>query len=111
MVFKNFRLNIIIRILLLTISIFALGFLLHRTGMYFSMILFAVFAVLQVISLIHYVEKSNRDVTRFLDSIRYSDFSQSFSSRGLGSSFNTLNNAFGKVISEFRKIRQEKEEH
>ena len=57
------------------------------------------------------MQKTNRDIARFFDSIKYSDFSQSFRSTVKGSSFEELNNAFSKVIEEFRKTRAEKEEH
>jgi len=62
-------------------------------------------------SLFHYVEKTNRDLARFLHSIKYSDFSQSFSSEIKGASFSELNNAFNEVIDEFQRARTEKEEH
>lgn len=65
----------------------------------------------QIFSLIHFVERTNRKLTQFLESIRHSDFSTSFSDRGLGGSFEGLNRAFNEVITEFRKNRAEKEEH
>jgi nitrogen fixation/metabolism regulation signal transduction histidine kinase len=67
--------------------------------------------IAEIYSLVHYVQKTNRDIARFFDSIHYSDFSQSFRSSVKGSSFEELNNAFSKVIDEFRKTRAEKEEH
>lgn len=68
-------------------------------------------AVVQVWSLIHFVERTNRKLTHFLESIRHSDFSTSFSDRALGGTFEGLNRAFNEVITEFRKNRAEKEEH
>jgi nitrogen fixation/metabolism regulation signal transduction histidine kinase len=65
----------------------------------------------QIYSLIRYVEKTNRDLTRFLESIQHADFSQTFSGNGLGSSFDKLKQAFNRVVDEFRRIRTEKEEH
>lgn len=64
----------------------------------------------QVFSLIYYVERTNRDLTRFLESIKYSDFSGSFSSGGRGKSFENLSNAFTDVMSQFQKARSEKEQ-
>ncbi len=68
-------------------------------------------AIVQVGGLIRYVERTNRKLTQFLESIRHSDFSTSFSDKGLGHSFEGLNRAFNEVIREFRKNRAEKEEH
>jgi len=85
-------------------------YLLMETSLYATIVIVGVTLLLQVASLIHYVEKTNRDLTRFLASIRYSDFSQSFASGLKGESFDALNEAFSDVISEFQKARSEKEE-
>jgi len=67
--------------------------------------------IIQVIFLIRYVERTNTRLTQFLQSIRHSDFSSTFSDQGLGSSFEDLNRSFMEVIDEFKKYRAEKEEH
>jgi nitrogen fixation/metabolism regulation signal transduction histidine kinase len=61
-------------------------------------------------NIINYVDVTNRNLSRFLSSIKYSDFSQSFGSLKLGKSFNDLATAFNSVMDEFRKTRNEKEE-
>jgi two-component system, NtrC family, nitrogen regulation sensor histidine kinase NtrY len=109
--FKNFRLNIIFRVLLLAINAFILVAVL-QSGLYFmTPFLLSILLLLQIISLIHYIEKTNRIVTSFLESVRFSDFSRTFQVEGLGSSFDNLKKAFNKVIEDFQKIRNEKEEH
>ena len=64
----------------------------------------------QLYALVHYVERANRDLTRFLNAIRYADFSQTFVTGGLGSSFDELKTAFNEVLDAFRQARAEKEE-
>lgn len=62
-------------------------------------------------NLIYFVNITNRKITRFLESIRYSDFSSSFSKDNkLGRSFKEMNNSFNEVMVAFRKTRAEKEE-
>ncbi len=56
------------------------------------------------------MDETNRQLSNFLFSIKYSDFSQSFSKQHLGKSFRELNNSFNEVITKFRKTRSEKEE-
>jgi nitrogen fixation/metabolism regulation signal transduction histidine kinase len=73
--------------------------------------LFGVLLLIQVFSLINYIEKTNRIVSSFLESVRFSDFSRTFQVEGLGSSFDNLKRSFNKVIEDFQKIRSEKEEH
>jgi nitrogen fixation/metabolism regulation signal transduction histidine kinase len=61
--------------------------------------------------MIRYVEKTNTRLSQFLQSIRHSDFSSSFTDQGLGSNFQDLSKAFTEVIEAFKKHRAEKEEH
>jgi len=111
MTYKNFRLNIIIRVLLLVITAYILVSVLHSGGYFMTPFLLVILILFQIVSLIHYIEKTNRIVTSFLESVRFSDFSRTFQAEGLGSSFDNLKKSFNKVIEDFQKIRSEKEEH
>jgi len=111
MVYKQFRINCIIRVGLLGLTIFGFFYILFKTALYAALFIVGVLIVYQIYTLIHYVEKTNRDLTRFFTSIRYSDFSQTFKDDGLGSSFDGLRKAFTEVMNVFRKTRTEKEEH
>ncbi|NIM97376.1 MAG: GHKL domain-containing protein [candidate division Zixibacteria bacterium] len=107
--YRSFRIFCVIRIALLAATIFLLIYLVRETSLFATSLIVGAAIIVQVVSLIHYVEKTNRDLSRFLASIRYSDFSQTFSSRQGGSSFQELNAAFADVISEFQRARSEKE--
>jgi signal transduction histidine kinase len=111
MVFKRFGLIVLLQTIALCISTFVLIYLLTQTAFVVTPFIVVLLIVTQIYSLLHYVQKTNRETARFFDSIKYSDFSQSFRSTMKGSSFEELNNAFSKVIEEFRKTRAEKEEH
>ncbi len=110
MTYKNFRANIIVRILLLSVSIFLFF---YSLDLEFNVtpILVVVLIIFQVFSLIRYVDRTNRDLTSFLESIRFSEFTRTFQIEGMGSSFDELNRAFNDVINDFQKVRSEKEEH
>jgi nitrogen fixation/metabolism regulation signal transduction histidine kinase len=110
MVYKNFRINCVIRVLILAVSVFAFFLVLTKTTLYSALIIIGIFFIYQIYALIHYVEKTNRDLTRLLQSIKYSDFSQSFKGEGKGKSFDLLKNSFTEVMNAFRKTRTEKEE-
>jgi len=110
MVYKNFRLQCIVRVLVLGATITLFSHLLVGTPWYATTLIVGSIALYQVYALIHYVEKTNRDLTRFLQSIRHSDFSQTFTGGGLGASFDALNAAFSEVTDAFRRTRAEKEE-
>ncbi|MBA7524984.1 Signal transduction histidine-protein kinase AtoS [subsurface metagenome] len=110
MVYKNFRVIIFIRILLLSATIF-LFFYTFTTQFHVTSFLVGFLILYQIYSLIRYVDKTNRDLAGFLESIRFSEFTRSFQVEGMGSSFDTLNKAFNNVIKDFQEIRSEKEEH
>jgi nitrogen fixation/metabolism regulation signal transduction histidine kinase len=110
MVYKNFRFILIFRIILLSVFLFLFFYLLD-TETYLTPILVFLLIVLQIYSLIRFVDKTNRDLASFLESIRFSEFTRSFQIEGMGPSFNELNKAFNDVIADFQKVRSEKEEH
>lgn len=109
--FRNFRFNIVARVLLIVLSVLLLFSIVQDGHLMVSSVLLGVFIVLQIVALLRYAEITNRKLTTFLESIRHSDFSVSFSDKGLGRSFNDLNRAFNEVIIEFKKARAAKEEH
>ena len=111
MVFKRFDLNIILRTVLLCLSVFLLFYLLTYTHLVATIFILAALIVLQIFSLLSFIKKTNREVSRFFDAIRYSDFSQSFKTGIKGSSFDELSKSFTGVIEEFKKARSEKEEN
>jgi len=111
MVYKNFRLNIVLRIAFLVLSIGALFYFITNFDIIITPILVGVFIFIQIFSLINYVDKTNRDLSSFFESIRFSEFTRKFHIQGMGKSFDELNKAFNDVISEFQKVRSEKEEH
>ncbi|MDH4156189.1 MAG: ATP-binding protein [candidate division Zixibacteria bacterium] len=110
MAYRFFRLNCTIRIIVLAATVFGLFYLLTATQLYATSLLVAVVIIGQILALIHYVEKTNRELSRFLGSIRYADFSQSFTVTQKGASFAELNAAFNSVIADFQKARADKEE-
>jgi len=111
MIFKRFSVAVLIRTLFICLSAFLLIYILTKTNFIATPFIVALLIVAQIYSLIHYVQKTNRDIARFFDSIKHSDFSQTFRTNVKGSSFEELNAAFSEVIEEFRKARAEKEEH
>ena len=108
--FKKFRLQIIIRILIFFITAFLTLYTMKQTRLYATTVILAILCIYQVFSLIQYVEKSNRNLTRFLTAVKHNDFSQSFTISGLGSSFSELQNLFNQVMLKFQQTRSEKEE-
>jgi len=111
MVYKHFRINITIRIVFLSLSLLLFFYLIFRTDLFAALFITALMSIYQIYALIRYVEGTNRDLSRFFETIKYEDFSQTFKEDGRGTSFSELRNAFNDVVDAFRKARLEKEEH
>jgi nitrogen fixation/metabolism regulation signal transduction histidine kinase len=111
MVYRRFRINTIVRILILSLFLCLFFFLLFRTELFAALFITGVLSVYQIYSLVRYVETTNRDLSRFFETVKYEDFSQTFKDDGRGKSFSELRTAFNDVCDAFRKARSEKEEH
>ena len=108
--FKGFRIRVIIRVLLIALTIVAMLYTLLQLKAVFAFIILLVVLGIQLYDLFHFVENTNRKLTRFLESIRYSDFVSTFTTDSkLGDSFKDLNLAFNEVLDAFRQARSEKE--
>jgi len=110
MSFKNFRFNLTVRILILAVTMF-LFFYFISSEFFIAPVIISLTIIFQITSLIRYVDKTNRELTSFLESIRFSEFTRTFHIEGMGSSFIDLNKAFNEVIEDFQQVRSEKEEH
>ncbi len=110
MVYKKYRFNIVFRLLLITATIYLFVYMLE-SRFFLTPVLIAALVLIQVIYLFRYIDKTNRDLASFLESIRFSEFTRSFKIEGMGSSFDELSKAFNDVINDFQVIRGEKEEH
>src|SRR5688572_3590554 len=87
-------------------------YMITRPNMLFAAILTFVIVILQLTEIFRFISQTNRKLTRFLESVKYSDFISGFTSDNkLGKSFKDLNIAFNEVLEAFRKARSEKEEH
>lgn len=106
----RFRVNVIGRILLLIATIFLFVYILMNSTLLMLTILLGVVIVYQIYGLIHLVEKTNRELQRFFQSIQYDDFTQSFTGKSFGKSFDSLRKSFSQIIQRFLKLRSEKEE-
>jgi nitrogen fixation/metabolism regulation signal transduction histidine kinase len=109
MVYKNFRLVVFFRLVLLAATIY-LFFYTLQLQYFVTPFLITLLVILQLYLLYRYVDKTNRDLASFLESIRFSEFTRTFHVEGMGASFDELNKAFNDVIKDFQKVRTEREE-
>jgi len=107
---KGFKTGIILRVLLLTGTLFLLIYLVFETSYYVSLALLTLLIGYQVYNLIQFVETTNKQLKRFLEAISYSDFSQNFAAGQFDGSMASLNEAFNDIIEKFKQERAAGEE-
>jgi two-component system, NtrC family, nitrogen regulation sensor histidine kinase NtrY len=111
MLAKTFKFRLIERALILAATLLVFAFTAPHTDLLFVSIAIVLAAGYQIYSLIHFAEKTNRDISRFLLSIKYDDTSLTFSGDELGDSFSDLNASFRQIIQKLKEARSEMEVH
>ena len=107
--FKDFKARVFIRVILIGVTLTLLAFMIGKPNMIFAALLTGVIVIIQLIEMFRFVSQTNRKLTRFLESVKYSDFISGFTSDNkLGKSFKDLNIAFNEVLEAFRRHDQRK---
>lgn len=109
MVYRSFNIRVVAHVALILLTCLAIAYLTANTTHYATTLLALIALVAQVATLLHYIQRTNRDLSRFLLVIEHSDFSQSFSLDD-GGPFAKLASAFENVLQRFREQRAAKEE-
>ncbi|MEL6844108.1 MAG: hypothetical protein AAFP02_12935, partial [Bacteroidota bacterium] len=104
---NGFRLRIILSIMLLLANM-GLITLCWLNQQYYVASLLLFLLAFQAYLLIRYVEKTNRDLSRFFQSARYNDFTLNPLPEGKGDSFVELVNGFNLINEKFLEVRAEK---
>ncbi|RDV16670.1 GHKL domain-containing protein [Pontibacter diazotrophicus] len=111
MSFKNHKLQLVLRILLLAVSIYALSWVGFNPDYRSTFIGLAIFILLQIALLIRLYDRTNKLFLRFLNSIKYDDFTEQFYTSGEGKTLRELSLRLNEVMDKFREVRAEKEAH
>lgn len=111
MSFSHYKLQLLLRVLLLAVSVFAFARIDFSQEYRGTLLGLGLFIVLQVWLLMRYMERSNRLFLRFLNSIKYDDFSEQFHVGNEGITQRELAQRLNDVMVKFREVRAEKEAH
>jgi len=108
--FKRFSLLLSIRLVFLFASVMGLVLIIIEPGYHAASVLVGMIVTMQVFGIVRFVKRTNDDLTRFLDALRYGDFGQKFDHEGMGAGFSQLGAAFSDILEKFRATRSNKEE-
>lgn len=107
---NGFRIGVTLRAIALIATAVLVTWMLEHTPWYITIAVCAAVLVGQVLELIHYTMRSNRELARFLDAISFDDATQTFSGLSGDSTFRELGTAMGLVQERLRLGRKEREE-
>ncbi len=109
MIHRRFTVQVVLRVALLLVTLSILAWIFGDRRLFFNQIILAAILSIQVAELIRYVTHTNRELSRFLNSIRHSDFAITFRNSGMGHAFRELEDSMSEIINTYKQVKIEKE--
>lgn len=101
----SFAAQLIVRVSGLFAVLAALAYVVTSTDFHAVAVVAGAVALIQGWLVIRFVGRTNRELARFLDAIRYDDFLISFSATKIGSGFDEMGRALEQAMHRFRAAR------
>ena len=109
MAFKRFSVSLILRLAVVGLVASATAWLFIQPGLHSLTIVGAAVSLILAAELWWYVNRTNREITRFLDAARHADFSQHFEIRNVGAGFEELAEAYKEILERMSAVRTDQE--
>jgi two-component system nitrogen regulation sensor histidine kinase NtrY len=107
---RRFSILVIIRITFLVITAMLLSWIFGDSRLFFNQVILVLIMIAQIWELIHYVNHTNRELSRLFLAIKHDDFSITFNqSSSLGRSFKELQDSMTDIIRSYKDVKIEKE--
>ena len=107
--YKRFDFKVIVRVFFIMLNLFALSFIFGDNRLFFNQIILFIVLSIQVYELIRFLNYTNKELAKFILSIRHNDFSINFRRSKIGQSFEELHDAFDDVIQAYEDSKIEKQ--
>ncbi|MBZ0232982.1 MAG: PAS domain-containing protein [Deltaproteobacteria bacterium] len=109
MAFSRFAFVLTLRLAALFATLAVLAYVVVATDLVAVTVVVGAIAAVEIWLVVRFVHRTNRELGRLLDAIRYDDYQQSFSLGQLGPTFADLKGAFDEVMTRFRAARLDRE--
>ena len=107
--FSNSKRIILYRVGLIILTTFFLSSQLFDDGFIVTELVLTALLIFQVVILLKYTQKSNREVIDFLNSIKHDDLARSYKTNSKNEDVNRLNTELNRVLKDLKRVRKEKE--
>jgi two-component system nitrogen regulation sensor histidine kinase NtrY len=106
---RRFSLLIILRVLLLAATMLTFAFIFGDERLLFNHVILGAIIIFQVVEMIRFVGRTNKELTRLFNAVRHQDFSVTFQQGLTGSSFKELENSMNEVIRAYKTVKIQRE--
>ncbi len=111
MAFKDFSIQLILRILGMAISLGLFFYLAFAYDLLFTLIIIALLFFLQAYELWHYQMRLLRETRKFLEGVRFEDYSTRFELAQSGQAFAKLEQEFLKLLQKLKNAKNTGDQH
>src|SRR5665213_1051149 len=108
MIFKRYEWRLLLRVLILFITLAATSIIAVQ-GQYLYLVIFCPLLVYELIDMIRFQKKAQDEVSQFVESIHYRDFSRHFDVRKAPNELKPLRKGFNEINTTFKLISRERE--
>jgi two-component system, NtrC family, nitrogen regulation sensor histidine kinase NtrY len=105
----RYEISLTIRVILLLASITAAAFCIV-SNRYTLLIFVGLLIVFQILNFIQFINKTNTELSQFIEAVQYRDFSLQFTEKNAPVSVRQLRRAFNQINSTFKQLSSEREE-
>lgn len=109
MIFKRYSSQLFLRVLLLAVSLFMFAKLFPRDGFIVTQCILGLFILYQFWGIQQQVQKTNQQIARFLQALRYRDYSARFDFSGYGDGFDELGREISQIVQQEQSRREAQE--
>lgn len=109
--YNRFNIILVVQVLLIALNPLLITLAFFKSNLIITSVGLGLVWIFQIVYLIYYLRRINRELTRFLFAFEHEDSTMVFNSDKADSSFRALYIGFNKILASFGKLRIEKEKN